>query len=95
MAALVNAADILIEASRPRAVARFALDAEAAVAGGTFWSRSPRPSASGSVTTQTYASPCRTTHRRSIPETSEALRSLDAEAVRCTLIARRIVEARW
>lgn len=37
MAALVNAADIVIEASRPRALARFGLDAEAAVASGTTW----------------------------------------------------------
>ncbi|RAY16557.1 CoA transferase [Actinomadura craniellae] len=37
MAALVGAADIVIEASRPRALARFGLDAEAAVAAGTTW----------------------------------------------------------
>ncbi|TDB98228.1 CoA transferase [Actinomadura sp. 7K534] len=37
MRALVDAADIVIEASRPRALARFGLDAEAAVAGGTTW----------------------------------------------------------
>ncbi|HTK65630.1 MAG TPA: CoA transferase [Pseudonocardia sp.] len=37
MAALVQAADIVVEASRPRALARFGLDAEAAVAGGTTW----------------------------------------------------------
>jgi hypothetical protein len=37
MAALVDAADIVIEASRPRALARFGLDAEAAVAAGTTW----------------------------------------------------------
>jgi hypothetical protein len=37
MAALVEAADIVIEASRPRALARFGLDAEAAVAAGTTW----------------------------------------------------------
>ncbi|QKW40466.1 CoA transferase [Actinomadura sp. NAK00032] len=35
--ALVDAADIVIEASRPRALARFGLDAEAAVAAGTTW----------------------------------------------------------
>ncbi|MFA1546017.1 CoA transferase [Actinomadura chokoriensis] len=37
LAALVRAADIVIEASRPRALAGFGLDAEAAVAGGTRW----------------------------------------------------------
>ncbi len=37
MAALVAAADIVIEASRPRALARFGLDAEAAAAHGTIW----------------------------------------------------------
>jgi crotonobetainyl-CoA:carnitine CoA-transferase CaiB-like acyl-CoA transferase len=37
MAALVNAADIVIESSRPRALARFGLDAGAAVAAGTTW----------------------------------------------------------
>ncbi|MFD0686420.1 CoA transferase [Actinomadura fibrosa] len=38
MAALVDAADIVVEASRPRALARFGLDAEAAAAaGGTTW----------------------------------------------------------
>ena len=37
MAALVNAADIVIESSRPRALARFGLDADAAVAAGTTW----------------------------------------------------------
>ncbi|MER6813430.1 CoA transferase [Spirillospora sp. NPDC000708] len=37
MAALVDAADIVIEASRPRALARFGLDAGAAVAAGTTW----------------------------------------------------------
>lgn len=37
MAALVDAADIVIEASRPRALARFGLDADAAVAAGTAW----------------------------------------------------------
>ncbi|MER6808143.1 CoA transferase [Spirillospora sp. NPDC000708] len=37
MAALVDAADIIIEASRPRALARFGLDADAAVATGTVW----------------------------------------------------------
>ncbi|MGY1743789.1 MULTISPECIES: CoA transferase [unclassified Blastococcus] len=37
MAALVDAADIVIEASRPRALAGFGLDAEAAVAAGTTW----------------------------------------------------------
>ncbi|TDD91793.1 CoA transferase [Actinomadura darangshiensis] len=37
MAALVEAADIVIEASRPRALARFGLDAEAAAAAGTTW----------------------------------------------------------
>ncbi|MEO3822708.1 CoA transferase [Actinomadura sp. B10D3] len=37
MGALVEAADIVIEASRPRALARFGLDAEAAVAAGTIW----------------------------------------------------------
>ncbi|MBE1535550.1 CoA transferase [Actinomadura algeriensis] len=37
MAALVDAADIVIEASRPRALARFGLDAAAAVAAGTTW----------------------------------------------------------
>ncbi|MEU8802906.1 CoA transferase [Spirillospora sp. NPDC048819] len=37
MAALVDAADIVIEASRPRALARFGLDAEAAVAASTTW----------------------------------------------------------
>ncbi|MFB4309484.1 CoA transferase [Actinomadura sp. GTD37] len=37
MAALVRAADIVIEASRPRALAGFGLDAGAAVAAGTRW----------------------------------------------------------
>jgi crotonobetainyl-CoA:carnitine CoA-transferase CaiB-like acyl-CoA transferase len=37
MAALVAAADIVIESSRPRALARFGLDARAAVAAGTTW----------------------------------------------------------
>ena len=37
LAALVDAADIVIEASRPRALARFGLDAGAAVAAGTTW----------------------------------------------------------
>ncbi|MET1074459.1 MAG: CoA transferase [Umezawaea sp.] len=37
MAALVDAADIVIEGSRPRALAGFGLDAEAAVAAGTTW----------------------------------------------------------
>lgn len=37
MAALVNAADVVIESSRPRALARFGLDADAAVAAGTTW----------------------------------------------------------
>ena len=37
MAALVAAADIVIESSRPRALARFGLDADAAVANGTTW----------------------------------------------------------
>jgi len=37
MAALVRAADIVIESSRPRALARFGLDADAAVAAGTTW----------------------------------------------------------
>jgi hypothetical protein len=37
MAALVDAADIVIEASRPRALARFGLDARSAVASGTIW----------------------------------------------------------
>jgi hypothetical protein len=37
MAALVEAADIVIEASRPRALAGFGLDAHAAVAAGTTW----------------------------------------------------------
>ncbi|WP_433359118.1 CoA transferase [Streptosporangium sp. CA-115845] len=37
MTALVDAADIVIEASRPRALAGFGLDAEAAVAAGTVW----------------------------------------------------------
>ena len=37
MAALVRAADIVIESSRPRALARFGLDAEAAAAAGTAW----------------------------------------------------------
>ena len=37
MAALVAAADIVIEASRPRALARFGLDADAAAADGTTW----------------------------------------------------------
>nr|WP_249358183.1 CoA transferase [Nocardia cyriacigeorgica] len=35
--ALVDAADIVVEASRPRALARFGLDAEAAVASGAVW----------------------------------------------------------
>jgi CoA-transferase family III len=37
MAALVDAADIVIESSRPRALARFGLDADSAVAAGTTW----------------------------------------------------------
>ncbi|MBH0778054.1 CoA transferase [Nocardia bovistercoris] len=37
IAALVDAADIVIEASRPRALAGFGLDAEAAAARGTTW----------------------------------------------------------
>jgi len=37
MSALVDAADIVIESSRPRALARFGLDAAAAVAAGTTW----------------------------------------------------------
>ena len=37
MAALVRAADIVIESSRPRALARFGLDAEGAAAAGTTW----------------------------------------------------------
>ncbi|MFF5010921.1 CoA transferase [Streptomyces phaeochromogenes] len=37
LAALVAAADIVVEASRPRALARFGLDAQAAVAAGTTW----------------------------------------------------------
>ena len=37
MAALADAADIVIEASRPRALARFGLDADAAAASGTTW----------------------------------------------------------
>jgi crotonobetainyl-CoA:carnitine CoA-transferase CaiB-like acyl-CoA transferase len=37
MAALVDAADIVIESSRPRALARFGLDAAAAAATGTTW----------------------------------------------------------
>ncbi len=37
MAALVEAADIVIEASRPRALARFGLSADKAVAAGTTW----------------------------------------------------------
>jgi crotonobetainyl-CoA:carnitine CoA-transferase CaiB-like acyl-CoA transferase len=37
MAALVDAADIVIESSRPRALARFGLDAVAAAAKGTTW----------------------------------------------------------
>jgi crotonobetainyl-CoA:carnitine CoA-transferase CaiB-like acyl-CoA transferase len=37
MAGLVEAADIVIEASRPRALARFGLDAEAAARAGTIW----------------------------------------------------------
>jgi CoA transferase family III len=37
MAALVDAADIVIESSRPRALARFGLGADAAVAAGTTW----------------------------------------------------------
>ncbi|TDC59230.1 CoA transferase, partial [Actinomadura sp. GC306] len=37
MRALVDAADIVVEASRPRALARFGLDAEEAVAAGTTW----------------------------------------------------------
>ncbi|MFE6822215.1 CoA transferase [Streptomyces sp. NPDC057690] len=37
LVALVDAADIVIEASRPRALARFGLDAQAAVAAGTTW----------------------------------------------------------
>jgi len=37
MARLVGAADIVIEASRPRALARFGLDADEAVASGTVW----------------------------------------------------------
>jgi len=37
MAALVRAADIVIESSRPRALARFGLDAAGAAAAGTTW----------------------------------------------------------
>ncbi|WP_258195570.1 CoA transferase [Rhodococcus sp. OK519] len=37
MARLVAAADIVVEASRPRALARFGLDAHAAAAAGTAW----------------------------------------------------------
>ena len=37
LAALVDAADIVIEASRPRALTRFGLDADAAVARGATW----------------------------------------------------------
>ncbi|RKM65202.1 CoA transferase [Rhodococcus opacus] len=37
LAAIVDAADIVVEASRPRALARFGLDAAAAVARGTTW----------------------------------------------------------
>jgi crotonobetainyl-CoA:carnitine CoA-transferase CaiB-like acyl-CoA transferase len=37
LSALVDAADIVIEASRPRALARFGLDAEAKVRSGTIW----------------------------------------------------------
>jgi len=37
LARLVDAADIVIEASRPRALARFGLDASAAAAAGTTW----------------------------------------------------------
>ena len=37
LAALVDAADIVIEASRPRALAGFGLDMQAAVAAGTTW----------------------------------------------------------
>ncbi|URM93979.1 CoA transferase [Actinomadura madurae] len=37
LSALVNAADIVIEASRPRALARFGLDAAEAVDSGTTW----------------------------------------------------------
>jgi hypothetical protein len=37
MAALVEAADVVVEASRPRALAAFGLDADAAVAAGTTW----------------------------------------------------------
>ncbi|SEP23673.1 CoA transferase [Trujillonella endophytica] len=37
LGALVAAADVVIEASRPRALAGFGLDAEAAVAAGTTW----------------------------------------------------------
>ena len=37
LAALVDAADIVVEASRPRALAGFGLDAGAAVAAGTTW----------------------------------------------------------
>jgi crotonobetainyl-CoA:carnitine CoA-transferase CaiB-like acyl-CoA transferase len=37
LADLVRTADIVIEASRPRALARFGLDAEAAVEAGTVW----------------------------------------------------------
>ena len=37
MTALADAADIVIEASRPRALARFGLDANAAAANGTTW----------------------------------------------------------
>jgi len=37
MARLVDAADVVIEASRPRALAGFGLDADAAVASGTVW----------------------------------------------------------
>jgi hypothetical protein len=37
LAALVASADIVVEASRPRALARFGLDANASVAAGTTW----------------------------------------------------------
>jgi crotonobetainyl-CoA:carnitine CoA-transferase CaiB-like acyl-CoA transferase len=37
MGALVAAADVVLEGSRPRALAGFGLDADAAVAGGTTW----------------------------------------------------------
>ncbi|GAA4259767.1 CoA transferase [Dietzia aurantiaca] len=37
LAALVSRADLVLEASRPDALARWGLDAEAAVAGGTSW----------------------------------------------------------